>query len=102
MWDYSIPVIAQVHGWCLAGGTELATACDLVYVAEDTQIGYPPVSLRRPWASGSRATTELQALAMHQASSRQFIQSLISRGVTKALTARDSDFQDYRTTGEHS
>ena len=29
------PIIAQVHGYCLAGGTELATACDLVYVAED-------------------------------------------------------------------
>lgn len=42
IWDLAKPVIAQVHGYCLAGGTELATACDLVYVAEDAQIGYPP------------------------------------------------------------
>ena len=39
VWDLAKPVIAQVHGWCLAGGSELATACDLVYVAEDAQIG---------------------------------------------------------------
>ena len=45
MMDMATPVIAQVHGYCLAGGTELATACDLVYVAEDAQIGYPPVRL---------------------------------------------------------
>ena len=31
-------MIAQVHGYCLAGGTELATACDVVYVADDAQI----------------------------------------------------------------
>jgi enoyl-CoA hydratase len=43
MMDLATPTIAQVHGYCLAGGTELATACDLVYVAEDAQIGYPPV-----------------------------------------------------------
>ncbi len=48
IWDMSKPVIAQVHGYCLAGGSELATACDLVYVAEDAQIGYPPVRLMSP------------------------------------------------------
>jgi len=42
IWDLAKPVIAQVHGYCLAGGSELATACDLVYVAEDAQIGYRP------------------------------------------------------------
>jgi enoyl-CoA hydratase len=46
IWDLAKPVIAQVHGYCLAGGSELATACDLVYVADDAQIGYPPVRLR--------------------------------------------------------
>ncbi len=61
MWDYATPIIGQVHGYCLAGGTELATACDLVYVADDAQIGYPPVRLMsppdmvwQPWLYGLR------------------------------------------------
>jgi enoyl-CoA hydratase len=59
-------VIAQVHGWCLAGGSELAAACDLVYAAEDAQIGYPPVRLMsppdmqfHPWLAGMRHAMEL-------------------------------------------
>ena len=48
VWDLAKPVIAQVHGYCLAGGTELATSCDLVYVAEDAAIGYPVVSSMSP------------------------------------------------------
>ncbi|MBI1848352.1 MAG: enoyl-CoA hydratase/isomerase family protein [Candidatus Rokubacteria bacterium] len=66
IWDLAKPVIAQVHGWCLAGGSELATACDLVYVAEDAQIGYPPVRLMsppdmqfHPWLLGLRHAMEL-------------------------------------------
>lgn len=43
IWELSKPVIAQIHGYCLAGATELASFCDLRIVAEDTQIGYPPV-----------------------------------------------------------
>jgi enoyl-CoA hydratase len=48
VWDLAKPVVAQVHGYCLAGGTELATSCDLVYVAEDAQIGYPVVRSMSP------------------------------------------------------
>ena len=48
VWDLAKPVIAQVHGYCLAGGTELATSCDLVYVAKDAQIGYPVVRSMSP------------------------------------------------------
>jgi enoyl-CoA hydratase len=66
IWDLAKPVIAQVHGYCLAGGTELATACDLVYVAEDVQIGYPPVRTMsppdmqfHPWMLGMRHAMEL-------------------------------------------
>ena len=66
IWDLSKPVIAQVHGWCLAGGSELAVACDLVYVAEDAQIGYPAVRTMSPpdnqyhaWFMGMRAAMEL-------------------------------------------
>lgn len=66
IWDLAKPVIAQVHGWCLAGGSELATACDLVYVAEDAKIGYPPVRMMsppdnqfHPWLCGMRAAMEM-------------------------------------------
>jgi enoyl-CoA hydratase/carnithine racemase len=66
IWDLAKPVIAQVHGYCLAGGSELATACDLVYVAEDAQIGYPPVRLMsppdmqfHPWLIGMRNAMEM-------------------------------------------
>jgi enoyl-CoA hydratase len=66
IWDLAKPVIAQVHGYCLAGGSELATACDLVYVAEDAQIGYPPTRLMsppdsqfHPWLLGMRAAMEM-------------------------------------------
>lgn len=43
IWDCLIPVIAQVHGNCLAGGTDLALHCDVVVAAEDARIGFPPV-----------------------------------------------------------
>lgn len=65
IWDLATPVIAQVHGWCLAGGSELATACDLVYVADDAQIGYPPIRTMttpdmqfHPWLMGMRGAME--------------------------------------------
>ncbi len=48
VWDLAKPVLAQVHGYCLAGGTERATSCDLVYVAEDAKIGYPVVRSMSP------------------------------------------------------
>jgi len=66
VWDLAKPVIAQVHGWCLAGGSELAVACDLVYVAEDAQIGYPAVRTMSPpdnqyhaWLMGMRPAMEM-------------------------------------------
>jgi enoyl-CoA hydratase len=43
VWDCSIPVVAQVHGNCLAGGTDLALHCDIVVAADDARIGFPPV-----------------------------------------------------------
>jgi enoyl-CoA hydratase len=65
IWDLAKPVIAQVHGYCLAGGSELATGCDLVYVAEDAQMGYPAVRFGVPdmhfhaWFLGMRTAMEM-------------------------------------------
>jgi enoyl-CoA hydratase len=66
LWDLAKPVIAQVHGYAMAGGSELAAACDLVYVAEDAKIGYPVVRMVsppdmqfHPWLVGMRRAMEL-------------------------------------------
>lgn len=36
------PTVAKLHGFCVAGGTDIALYCDLIICAEDTKIGYPP------------------------------------------------------------
>ena len=65
IWELSKPVIAQVHGFCLAGGSELATGCDVVYMAEDAQMGYPAVRFGVPdmqfhaWLVGMRRGMEM-------------------------------------------
>jgi enoyl-CoA hydratase len=64
--DCPKPVIAQVHGYALAGGLELAMACDLVVAAEGTKLGEPeirygsaPVALLMPYLIGQKRTREL-------------------------------------------
>ena len=65
IWDLAKPVIAQVHGYCLAGGSELATGCDLIYIAEDAKMGYPAVRFGVPdmhfhaWFLGMRRAMEM-------------------------------------------
>jgi len=176
IWDLSKPVIAQVHSYCLAGGSELATGCDLVYVAEDAKIGYPAVRFGVPdmhfhaWTLGMRTAmqmmltgdsisgteaarlgwanaaypaeeldervleiaqriaqiepdllqlnkrlvhrgmevmgirtavrygTELCALGTHTESMAKFVKSIQEKGLTGALSARDEQFGDYRTS----
>ncbi len=41
IWRSPKPVIAQVHGWCVGGGSDLALCADVVIAAEDAQIGTP-------------------------------------------------------------
>ncbi len=44
----SKPVVCKVHGFCVAGGTDLALCSDLLVIADDAKIGYPPA---RVWGS---------------------------------------------------
>ncbi len=48
----SKPVVCKVHGFCVAGGTDLALCSDLLVIAEDAKIGYPPA---RVWGSPTTA-----------------------------------------------
>ena len=41
MWRSLKPVIAQVHGWCVGGGSDMALCADLVIASEDARIGTP-------------------------------------------------------------
>lgn len=60
------PVIASVHSYCLAGGTDLMLACDLAVAADDAMFGYVDVrfgsgvvSMFLPWVVGVRNAKEL-------------------------------------------
>ena len=60
------PVIASVHSYCLAGGTDLMLACDLAVASDDALFGYVDirfgsgiVSMLLPWVVGVRAAKEL-------------------------------------------
>lgn len=66
IWDLRTPVIAQVHGHCLAGGSELALMCDLIIAADDARIGHPavraigvPPTNIYPYALGLRKAKEM-------------------------------------------
>jgi enoyl-CoA hydratase len=41
IWRTPKPVIAQVHGWCVGGGSDMALCADLIIASEDAQIGTP-------------------------------------------------------------
>ncbi len=90
IWDLSTPVIAEVHGYCLAGGTELAASCDLVYVADDAEIGYPVVRSMSPpdnqffpWLMGLRNAMEMmltgESISGEEAVSQGFANKCFSK-----------------------
>jgi enoyl-CoA hydratase len=65
-WQLSKPTIAAVRGYCLAGGCELALACDLTIAAEDAIFGEPElkfgagiVVMLLPWLVGPKLAKEL-------------------------------------------
>jgi enoyl-CoA hydratase len=64
--DHPKPIVASVHSYCLAGGTDLMLACDLAIAGDDAYFGYVDirfgsgvVSMFLPWVIGVRAAKEL-------------------------------------------
>jgi enoyl-CoA hydratase len=52
VWRAPKPVIAQVHGWCVGGGSDFALCADLVVASEDAQIGTPYSRMWGAYLSG--------------------------------------------------
>jgi enoyl-CoA hydratase len=66
LFDHPKPVVAQVHGYCLAGGCELMMMCDIAIASEDAMFGEPEirfgsgvVTMIMPWLVGARKAKEL-------------------------------------------
>lgn len=67
IWNNWKPIIAQVHSYCLGGGSAIALACDLLMASEDVRLGYPPVRAMAPgdeipiyaWHIGLKRAKEL-------------------------------------------
>lgn len=45
LWESRKPVICGIQGWCVGGGTDMALCADLIIVAEDARLGYPPARI---------------------------------------------------------
>jgi enoyl-CoA hydratase len=52
LWYAAKPVIAAVHGWCIAGGTDLVLCADMIVAADSARFGYPP---SRVWGTPTTA-----------------------------------------------
>ena len=52
LFNCSKPVVCMVHGFCVAGGTDMALCSDLLVIASDAKIGYPPA---RVWGTPTTA-----------------------------------------------
>jgi enoyl-CoA hydratase len=52
IWNTLKPVIAQVHGWCVGGGSDMALCADLVIASEDAVIGTPYARMWGTYLSG--------------------------------------------------
>jgi enoyl-CoA hydratase len=66
LFDHPKPIIAQVHGHCLAGGCDLMMMCDLAVVSDDAVFGQPEIRFGSsvvahvlPWLIGARRAKEL-------------------------------------------
>jgi enoyl-CoA hydratase len=63
----SKPVVCKVHGFCVAGGTDMALCSDLLVIASDAKIGYPPA---RVWGS---PTTSMWAYRLGPARAKRLL-----------------------------
>jgi len=91
------PVIAQVHGACIAGGLMLAWVCDLIVAADDAffadpvvRMGIPGVEyFAHPWVLGPRQAKEFLFLGERISATRAYQLGMVNRVVPRAELAAE-------------
>jgi enoyl-CoA hydratase/carnithine racemase len=89
LWHFPKPTIAAAHGYAIAGGCELALACDLTVVSEGFKLGEPDlrfgagiVVLLLPWLTGPKQAKELYLIGDDRVSAERCLEmGLINRVV---------------------
>jgi hypothetical protein len=71
-------LVCKVHGFCVAGGTDMALCSDLLLISSDAKIGYPPA---RVWGTPTTSTW--------------FQRQAMRRGFREAVRERDEPFGDH-------
>jgi enoyl-CoA hydratase/carnithine racemase len=92
------PVIASVHSYCLAGGTDLMLACDLAVAADDAYFGYVDVrfgsgvvSMLLPWVVGARVAKELIFTGDDRVPAEQALRiGLVNRVVAREMLEQET------------
>jgi enoyl-CoA hydratase/carnithine racemase len=92
IFDHPKPIVAQVHGHCLAGGCDLMMMCDLAVASDDALFGQPEIRFGStvvaqvmPWLVGARRAKEL-VMTGRQVSSEEALQI----GLVNMVVGRDA------------
>lgn len=98
LWAFPKPTIAAVRGWCLAGGLELALACDIIVATNEARFGEPeirygsgPTTLLLPFVLGQKKTNELLFTGESISSLEAERFGLINRVVPEDLLEQTTD-----------
>ena len=96
LWRNQKPVVASVHGYCIAGGLDLADSCDLIIAADDTEFGLPESRFGAilmaflPWTLGMRKAKELIFTSQNISAERAHSLGMVNRVVARADLATET------------
>ncbi len=97
-WRLSKPTVSAVRGPALAGGCEMALACDITVAGENAVFGEPEVKfgagivvMLLPWLTGPKQAKEIAMLGLDDLSARQALSlGLINRVVPDATVIEEA------------